>query len=204
MTPTKNATKSICIFLASVILFASCASTTLIQSTPTGADVYIDNQKKGTTPYNYSDTKIVGSSTPVTLKKENYQDLNVTLVRSEKADVGAIIGGILVLVPFLWTMKYDPIHNYELQPSSNQNQSNQSTSDNNNSTNELIKLKNLLDQKAITNDDYTSLKVKILNNQYEYTNSISDQITKLKQLLDSNLLTKDEYTSQVSKLINGK
>lgn len=195
--------KSICIILSASIFITSCASTTLIQSTPPGADIYIDNQKKGTTPYNYSDTKIVGSSTNLTLKKEGYQEMNVTLIRNERADVGAIIGGVLVLVPFLWTMKYDPVHNYELQQGISQN-SETNSSPNSNSTNELIKLKNLLDQKAITNDDFTTLKVKILKDKYEYTNSIADQIIQLKEMLESNLLTKAEYTSQKNKLINGK
>jgi hypothetical protein len=77
-------------------------------------------------------------------------------------------------------------------------------SQNNNSVNELLKLKDLLDQQAITNEDFTTLKVKILNDQYDYNDSVSDQITKLKSLLDSNLLTKEEYNSQKSKLINGK
>ena len=127
------------------------------------------------------------------------------LQRNERADVGAIIGGVFLLVPFLWVMKYDPDHNYELQPGSNQSNQNSTNSlQNNNSTNELIKLKNLLDQQAITNDDYTTLKVKILNYQYDYNNSIADQIIKLKSLLDSNLLTKDEYAQQKNKLINGK
>jgi len=200
-------TKAIPIFLSMTILFASCASTTLIQSTPSGAQVYVGSQKKGITPYKYSDTKIVGSTTDITLKKEGYQDLQFILDRNERADVGAIIGGIFLLVPFLWVMKYDPVHSYELQSVSNSNQSNQNSTNslqNSNSTNELIKLKNLLDQQAITNDDYTTLKVKILNNQYDYNNSITDQIIKLKSLLDSNLLTKDEYAQQKNKLINGK
>jgi hypothetical protein len=195
--------KAISIFLIATVFLASCASTTMIQSTPSGADIYVDSQKKGTTPYSYSDTKIVGSSTNITLKKDGYTDFNVTLVRSERADVGAIIGGCFVLVPFLWTMKYDPTHSYELQHGTNQNLGTNSNQ-NSNSTNELVKLKNLLDQNAITKDDNTILKVKILNNEYDYNNSIADQINKLKGLLDSNLLTKDEYTSQKNKLVNEK
>ena len=195
--------KSPCVLLAATILIASCASTTRIQSNPSGADVYIGMEKKGTTPYSYRDTKIVGSSTDIILKKDGYQDLNVTIVRNERADVGAIIGGIFFLVPFLWTMQYDPTHNYELQQGSNQ-KSGTISIQNSNSTNELVKIKNLLDQSAITNDDFTTLKVKILNNEYEYNNSIADQIIKLKRLLDSSLLTKDEYNSQKNKLVNVK
>lgn len=201
----KATLKAISIFTAATVLLSSCVSTTLIQSNPSGADVYIDSQKKGTTPYSYSDTKIVGAFTNITLKKEGYQDLNVTLVRNERADVGAIIGGCLVFVPFLWTMQYDPTHNYELTAGSNQSTgTNTGTNQTSNSTNELVKLQTLLDQNAITKDDYTTLKVKILNNEYDYNNSTADQITKLKGLLDKNLLTQEEYKSQKDKLVNGK
>jgi hypothetical protein len=41
--------------------------------------------------------------------------LNSALSRNERADVGAIIGGIFLLFPFLWTMKYNPVHTYELR-----------------------------------------------------------------------------------------
>lgn len=190
--------------MAATVLLSSCASKTLIQSNPSGADIYIDSQRKGTTPYNYKDTKIAGSSTNITLKKEGYQDLVVTLVRNERADVGAIIGGCFFLIPFLWTMQYDPIHYYEMTASSNQNiGTNTDTNQNYNSTNELVKLQTLLEQNAITKDDYTTLKVKILNNEYDYNNSITEQIIKLKGLFDKNLLTPEEYKSQKDKLING-
>ncbi len=192
------------IFISATILVTSCASSTLIQSGPSGADVYIDSQNKGTTPYKYSDTKIAGTATDITLKKEGYEDFYITLVRNERADVGAIIGGVFLLFPFLWTMKYDPEHTYELTPSSDQTTTMSSEkTQTSNSTNELIKLKNLLDQTAITSEDFTTLKVKILSNEYEYNNSIADQLIKLKGLMDSNLLTKEEYTSQKNLLVKG-
>ena len=97
--------KIITFLIAVSIFITSCSSTTIIQSTPPGAEVYINMQKKGVTPYAYSDTKIVGSSTNIKLVKTGYQDFDVTLVRNERADVGAIIGGCFVLFPFLWTMK---------------------------------------------------------------------------------------------------
>lgn len=102
--------------MAVIFLLASCASTTMIQSSPSGAAVYIDGEKVGTTPYSHTDTKIVASSTHITLKKEGFQDLNVTMVRNEEVDAGAVVAGIFVWVPFLWTMKYKPVHNYELVP----------------------------------------------------------------------------------------
>jgi PEGA domain/Short C-terminal domain len=194
---------SIYLAVVTIALLASCTSITLIDSTPSGADVYMDSQRKGTTPYSYSDTKIVGSATPITLKKDGFENLNVTLVRNERADVGAIIGGCIALVPFLWTMQYDPIHNYELQKIATRT-FDQDIDEHSNPTNELVKLKSLLDEEAITQDDFATVKLKILDNKYDYNNSIADQIIKLKKLLDSKLLTKDEYTSLKNKLVSGK
>ena len=98
------------------VLIAGCSSTTIISSDPNGATLYIDGMKVGKTPYTYTDSKIVGSRTPLKFAKEGYKDLQVILSKDEKADVGAIIGGVFVLVPFLWTMEYNPMHNYELEP----------------------------------------------------------------------------------------
>lgn len=107
--------KSAALLLSVAVLFASCSSTTLIQSEPSGANVYMNGEYKGVTPYSYSDTKIVGSTTEVRLEKEGYEPLNTMLSRNESADVGAIIGGFFFLFPFLWTMKYNPVHTYELR-----------------------------------------------------------------------------------------
>ena len=108
--------KVLAVFLAFSIFLTSCASSTRIVSEPPGAKVYLDGEYVGQTPYTMRDTKIVGSCTDVTLKKEGYKEFYTSICRNEKADVGAIIGGLLFLVPFLWTMKYKPVHRYELIP----------------------------------------------------------------------------------------
>ncbi len=95
-------------------LLCSCASTTQIRSTPPGANLFIEGEKLGQTPYSYTDTHIVGSVVHAKMTKSGYEDLNVSFSRSEEADVGAIIGGVLAFVPFLWTMKYKPGHSYEM------------------------------------------------------------------------------------------
>jgi len=95
-------------------LLCSCASTTQIRSTPPGANLFIEGERLGQTPYSYTDTHIVGSVVHAKLSKSGYEDLNVSFTRSEEADIGAIIGGVLAFVPFLWTMKYKPEHSYEM------------------------------------------------------------------------------------------
>ena len=159
-------TKMISLFLAGSILLTSCASTTMIQSNPSGAKVYLNGEPVGTTPYTHRDTKIVGSTTTVKLEKDGYDPLNTSFSRDEEVDVGAIIGGIFVLVPFLWTMKYKPTHTYELTPSSGNEQKVIKTTPQQNQTkskaDRLRELKQLLDEKIITQEDYEKEKKKIL------------------------------------------
>ena len=70
----------------------------------------------GTTPYTQKDSKIVGTKTPLKLTMDGYEPFETHLSKDEKADVGAIIGGVFFLFPFLWTEGYQPEHTYELTP----------------------------------------------------------------------------------------
>ena len=157
--------KTTSLVLAGTMLMASCSSRTLIQSNPSGAKVYLNGQAVGTTPYTHEDTKIVGSTTTVKLEKEGYEPLNTSFSRDEKADVGAIIGGILVLVPFLWTMKYNPERTYDLVPSSNSpktgvEQAKQAGSKS--KTEKLRELKKMFEEKLITQEEYDQAKKKVM------------------------------------------
>lgn len=167
MKQNSMTTKLTSLILAGSLLFASCASSTMIQSNPSGAKVYLNGEAVGTTPYTYTDTKIVGSTTSVKLEKEGYETLNTSFSRSEQADVGAIIGGIFVLVPFLWTMKYNPSRTYELIPLSGNQQPKakvQAPQNQNKSKAErLVELKELLDKKVITQEEFEKEKKKILD-----------------------------------------
>lgn len=103
------------ILLVSFVMIG-CSSTTLITSDPPGAKLSINGVSVGKTPYTHSDTRIVGSTLLIKLEKEGYETLNTSISRDERVDVGAIVGGIFFLVPFLWTMQYNPQHSYELSP----------------------------------------------------------------------------------------
>jgi hypothetical protein len=95
---------------------ASCASTTLIQSQPPGARLYLNGEPVGTTPYTMTDTKIVGSTTTVRLEYPGYEPTNGSISRNEDFDAGACLGGVFLLFPFLWVMGYKPMHVFELRP----------------------------------------------------------------------------------------
>jgi hypothetical protein len=105
----------LCQLLIIAIVITGCVSTTVFRTNPTHADVYVKGEKKGRTPYYYSDRKIVASSTPVSFRKQGYNDLNIILRRDEKLDVGPFIGGLFILVPFLWVTEYDSLHSYQLE-----------------------------------------------------------------------------------------
>ena len=110
------ATKTASLLLASFILLSSCASTTVIQSDPSGATVYLNEERVGTTPYSHRDTKITGTTTVLRLEKEGYSAFNTQIRKNEEVHVGAVIGGIFFLFPFLWAMEYKPTRTYELTP----------------------------------------------------------------------------------------
>ena len=103
------------IALAMVFFFLlGCASSTLIKSNPPGAKLYLDGQVQGETPYTYSDKAVAGTMRTVTLKMEGYKDFNGTIKR-EQLSVGALIGGIFLLVPLIWVLEYPPQYNFEME-----------------------------------------------------------------------------------------
>ena len=112
----KSYLKSILSVLVAVIMLSSCASSTLITSVPPGAKVTINGMLKGVTPYQMTDTKIIGATSTIRLELNGYQPKDVMISRNEKVDVGAVIGGLFFWFPFLWTMGYEPMHMYELTP----------------------------------------------------------------------------------------
>lgn len=98
------------------LLFSACASTTIIQSQPAGAKLYLNGEPVGATPYTMTDTKIIGSVTTVRLEYPGYEPTTGVISRNEEFQVGPCIGGAFLLVPFLWVMGYKPTHTYELRP----------------------------------------------------------------------------------------
>ena len=91
-----------------------CASATVIKSNPPGAKLYLDGQLKGETPYTYADRAAAGTMKSVTLKREGYKDFTGHIKR-EQLSVGALIGGILVLIPLIWILEYPPEYAFEME-----------------------------------------------------------------------------------------
>jgi len=95
-------------------LIFGCASTTLIKSNPPGAKLQIDGQSVGETPHFYTDKAAAGTVKTVILKKEGYKDSN-GFIRREKLSVSALIGGIFLIVPFVWILEYPSQYNFEME-----------------------------------------------------------------------------------------
>ena len=156
------------------ILVSSCSSATIIQSNPSGAKLYLNEQPRGVTPYRHRDTKIVGTTTYVRLEKEGYQPVNTSFSRDEEVDVGAIIGGIFLTFPFLWIMKYSPSHIYQMNPlsgsaplpadPSGQPQTVQ-PQDSGTKVAKLRELEGLLDEELITQEEYDTERARIISSE---------------------------------------
>jgi hypothetical protein len=109
--------RSLGLLCAASLVATACSSSTVIRSNPPGAKVFIDGEMVGVTPYEMSDTKIVGSSTHIRLEYPGLQPTQASIKRSEEFDVVACIGGVFLLVPFLWIMGYKADHTYDLTAS---------------------------------------------------------------------------------------
>ncbi len=169
-------TKNIAFFLAALLFFTSCASTTTIMSRPPGAKVFINGEYIGETPVNYSDTKILGSANHVVLEKDGYENLVTSFSRDEEFDIGALIGGLFVWIPYLWIMKYKAARTYELVPLGD-----------------------------IQQPPQIRMVPKSFENQKAPTSSLipkTDQLRELKKLLDEGIITKEEFESEKKKILN--
>lgn len=105
--------KQISLAVLLAVFGASCSSSTLIRSTDSEAKIYVDGEYRGKGTVQYSDQKTIGATTSVRIQKEGCEPEMYSFSRNEEFDVGACIGGVFVLVPFLWIQKYKPEHNFE-------------------------------------------------------------------------------------------
>ena len=103
--------------LAACLLVVGCVSSTLINSVPPGAKVYLDGQYMGVAPVTQKDAAVLGSSKTVVLKLDGYHDRTGT-IRKEELQVGPLIAGIFLTIPLLWVMGYPAQYIFELEEES--------------------------------------------------------------------------------------
>ncbi len=157
---------AIALLMAGILILSSCASTTMIQSVPDHATLYIDNEKVGETPYKYTDEEMIFHTVNIRLEKEGYEPYLGTFSRDEEVDIGPLIGGLCFCPVFLlWAMKYEPAHTYELEPLSTPDNAVEVPVGSNaidQKADQLRQLKSLLDEGVITPEEYDREKAKIL------------------------------------------
>ncbi len=101
------------ILILAVTLLTACTSSTVIRSSDPDARIYVNGEYVGTGHAHYSDEKVAFSRNDVEIRKEGCRPEYYSFRRSEEADLGAIIGGILFTVPYLWVTEYKDYHAYE-------------------------------------------------------------------------------------------
>jgi hypothetical protein len=144
--------RSLCLLLSTSILLASCSSTTIIQSSPEGAKLYLNGEPVGTTPYTQKDTKIVGSCTTVRLEKDGYETFTSNFCRNEEVELRKTSG------PDQQNQNL-PAENQKIDPK--ENDSNDTLS----KAAKLRELKELLDEGIINQEEFDSEKQKILDGE---------------------------------------
>ncbi len=145
---------------------ASCSSSTMIMSNPSGAKAYIGGSYIGTTPCEYSDMKVTGSSTSIRLEKEGYEPAQGIISKNGDLNVGALIGGIFFWFPFIWIFGYRDSYQFELQPVGGGEmvvgtvvEEEEPVADRNEA---LRELKDMYDDGVLTKEEYEREKKKIL------------------------------------------
>ncbi len=111
---SRSVSKGMTVLVALCFLVVGCSSSTLINSRPEGAAVYIDGVRMGLTPYKYSDMAPLGTSKSLRLEKPGYKPLN-TVIRKDEFKVGPCIGGVLVFFPFIWLLGYPNMYELPLE-----------------------------------------------------------------------------------------
>lgn len=101
------------LILLAAVLCTACTSSTVIRSSDPSSRIYVNGEYMGTGEAYYSDEKVAFSRNKVEIRKEGCRTDYHSFRRSEEADIGAIVGGIFLTVPFLWVTEYKPYRNYE-------------------------------------------------------------------------------------------
>ena len=96
-----------------LLILTACSSTTTIRSSDPDARIYVNGEYIGTGQANYTDRKVAFSNNDVELRKAGCEPASYSFRRNEDPDGGAIVGGFLVGVPFLWVTEYKDQHAYE-------------------------------------------------------------------------------------------
>ena len=98
------------------LLIAGCASRTRITTEVNATIIVADTGKAiGTGTADYQDKKPVWSSTTFRIEKEGCKTKDLTINRSDDMNIGMLLAGCLLIVPWLWSGDYDPSYGTSLE-----------------------------------------------------------------------------------------
>ena len=105
------------LLLLSAMRVTACSSSAVIRSSDPDSRIYVNSEYMGTGQghANSTDQKVALSKNDVEIRKDGCAAENTSFRRSQEADVGAIVGGILGTVPLLWVAGYKPHHGYDFE-----------------------------------------------------------------------------------------
>ncbi len=101
------------LILAALLVASGCASSTHIRASDPDARIYVNGEYIGTGAARYRDRKVSFAKNEVTIQRPGCQAEQHDFRRNEDADLGAIVGGFLLTVPFLWSLEYKDERAYE-------------------------------------------------------------------------------------------
>ncbi len=158
---------TILVFTFFSVLLTSCASSTIIQTDPPGAQVFIDGVLAGTSPVHMTNKKVVTSCTDIRIEKEGYERLLTDICRDEEPAIGPIIGGFFFGIPWLWAFEYQASHFYTLEPVEGTKEVLKKPNDTlKTKQQQLMELKELYEKNLITEEEYTKAKEAILKKYF--------------------------------------
>lgn len=162
---TRNASLLFLAFVLITAILPSCASSTMIMTEPSEADVYIDGAYHGTSPVKYKDRKPSMSTINLRIEKPGYETLYASVTRDDDVHVGAAITGIFLFIPWFWVLEYDKMYRYKLKPHGPGHEEFEIFQATRPKTKveKLLELKALLDQGIITQEEFDQEKKKILD-----------------------------------------
>ena len=163
--------------LVTLILFASCSSSTMITSVPPGADLYVDGMPVGKTPYTHTDSKIISSTTSVRMEKEGYEPFIYDITKDEEVNLVPAVAGFFFLIPWLWAMKYKSVHTWKLIPKEGD---------------------------VVPEEESISPNREIKPNPTDSTEAKAEKLRELKSLLDEGILTDEEYQKEKQKILDSE
>lgn len=146
------------------IMLTSCASSTMITSSPSGAKVYVDGNLKGTTPYKHKDRKPSLSQTQVGVEKLGYEGEYASITKDDDVHLGAAVGGFFLILPWAWILEYDENYHFELSPHGPEHPEHELFHATRPKTKveKLLELKALMDQGILTQEEFEREKKKVL------------------------------------------